>query len=120
MNLTRSQAFEKPPSIALNSSYPLGGSPLKARIFLIPHFFASIKAYFNESTVMLVHVRCIITSRPVKLYMWWHISNVKSEVEPPAPHVTSTHNGFNVAILSILSKRFSIPASVFGGKYSKE
>jgi len=43
-----------------------------------------------------------------------------SDEEPPAAQVISTQKGLVVPILSILSRRFSIPASVLAGKYSKE
>ena len=39
---------------------------------------------------------------------------------PPAPQVTSTNAGSSRPMRSILAYRFSIPASVFGGKYSNE
>ncbi len=45
---------------------------------------------------------------------------VNSFVDPPAPHVTSTKRGCSAVILSIRKYKFSVPASVLGGKNSKE
>lgn len=36
MYFTRSRAHEKPPSTTVKVSWPLGGSPLSARMFWIP------------------------------------------------------------------------------------
>ena len=69
---------------------------------------------------MFVQVRCIIVSRPSTFSIVLASSKVRSAVLPPAPQVTSTNAGSSRPIRSTRAYRFSIPASVFGGKYSNE
>ena len=42
---------------------------------------------------MFVHVRCMFGSKPYDSFSLMHISSVRSDVLPPAPHVTSAYSG---------------------------
>ena len=139
---TRSIPCTKPPSTASHSSLPAGGSPRSARMLRQPCAFASwksisyveisgtakhtLRAMSTFSLGMLVQVRCIHVSIPIKLWQVLTSSEVSSDVRPPAflvtqlstlksrmtvrsHHVISMNSGPNARIRSIRSNRFCKP-----------
>jgi hypothetical protein len=94
--------------------------PRRASMFWMPASLACFRAASICVRGMLVHVRCIIVSRPRYFCAVLQISSVFCAVLPPAPQVTSTHMGSRQAILSSRSYKLFTPSSVLGGKYSNE
>src|SRR5262249_36707361 len=64
--------------------------------------------------------RCAIAVRETSCWIWTTSSTVLRRVEPPAPQVTDTKSGSSGFRSRIVSKSAPKPASVLGGKNSKE
>lgn len=119
MKRTKSTALEKS-QLGVQYSSVLGGSPLKARMFLMPAALALWSASSMISLLVFVQVkwRTVVTPNS-----FWHVAAKSSDfsaVEPPAPHVTVRKSGFKAIILDNLASKLRKPASVFGGKNSNE
>mmetsp|Transcript_63000 Transcript_63000/g.117161 ORF Transcript_63000/g.117161 Transcript_63000/m.117161 type:complete len:240 (-) Transcript_63000:50-769(-) len=120
MYLVKSKAQVKPPSVASHFSAPRGGSPLNATRLQTPHVLQSCSAMSTFSFSMFVHVRCMFATQPRSFFAASQRDIVRSEVDPPAPHVKSVKSGCSFFIRSIRFFRFFTPSSVLGGKYSNE
>ena len=117
MYLTKSSAQVNSSDDASHLSCPAGGSPRSARMLVMPAALHVAKASSIFCLSTLVHVRCMLGTVPA-CFVRLHSSIVKSDVEPPAPHVTSAKTGAKRCSLVRALKRFSTPASVLGGKNS--
>ena len=114
MCFTRSSAHSKPPSTASHFSCPRGGSPRSATMLVTPWALQPSSASSTFSGDMLVQVRCMLGIIPF-FFVARVSSSVRSEVEPPAPHVKSAKSGLKTAMRSSRACRFFTPSSVRGG-----
>ena len=115
----RSRAQENPPSVAVHLSWPSGGSPRRARMFVIPASLHLARALWIFSTSIFVHVRCMLGFSPNCSLAFTQRSTVSSLVLPPAPQVKSVKRGSRCFNFSITLSRLSNPACVLGGKNYK-
>src|SRR5208283_3741612 len=95
------------------------GSPLRAMTFSIPLAWYFMRICRISSLVDPVQVRWETIVRLVSFCNFTTSSCVSWRVDPPAPYVTLTYEGFNGVRSLMEEKRFFDASSFFGGKNSK-
>lgn len=116
----RSRAQVNPPSVAVQTSWPTGGSPLRARRLTIPASLQVTRAASMVALSTFVQVMCMLGLAPYSVFAFLQRSMVSSLVLPPAPQVISTKRGIGLGdsdlgtrvSLERTLKRESIPTSV--------